>query len=94
MIASLDQLPGLPENDCGTTVVMSYGMGVDSTAILLRWLTDQSSRDFDLRDLVVISADTGGEFEQTITDVEEVVLPALRAAGVRFIHTPAPSSAV
>lgn len=86
MIASLDQLPGLAENDCGTAVVMSYGMGVDSTAILLRWLTDQSSRDFDLRDLVVISADTGGEFEQTLTDVEEVVLPALRAAGVRFIQ--------
>ena len=48
-----DQLPGLAETDCGSTVVMSYGMGVDSTAILLRWLADPSSRDFDLQDLVV-----------------------------------------
>lgn len=50
-----DQLPGITENDCGTTVVMSYGMGVDSTAILLRWLTDPSSRDFALSDLIVIT---------------------------------------
>lgn len=81
-----DQLPGFTETDCGSTVVMSYGMGVDSTAILLRWLTDPSSRDFDLRDLIVISADTGGEFEQTIRDVEEIILPALRRHHVRFIQ--------
>ena len=49
MILGDDQLPGLAETACGPTVVMSYGMGVDSTAILLRWLTDPSSRDFDLR---------------------------------------------
>lgn len=45
-----------------------------------------SSRDFDLRDLIVISADTGGEFEQTIRDVEEIVLPALRRYHIRFIQ--------
>ena len=81
-----DQLPGLAETACGPTVVMSYGMGVDSTAILLRWLTDPPSRDFDLRDLVVITAHTGDEFEQTLRDVEEVVLPQLRRHGVRFIQ--------
>lgn len=81
-----DQLPGIAETDCGTTIVMSYGMGVDSTAILLRWLTDPSSRDFALRDLIVITAHTGDEFEQTLRDVEEVVLPALRHHGVRFIQ--------
>ena len=31
-----DQLPGFTESDCGSAVVTSYGMGVDSTAILLR----------------------------------------------------------
>src|SRR4051794_13963262 len=81
-----DQLPGLAETACGPTVVMSHGMGVDSTAILLRWLTDPSSRDFDLRDLVVITAHTGDEFVQTLRDVEEVVLPELRRRGVRFIQ--------
>jgi hypothetical protein len=86
MSVSLDQLPGIAETDCGSTVVMSYGMGVDSTAVLLRWLTDPSSRDFDLRDLIVVTADTGGEFDQTIKDVEEVVLPELHRHRVRFIQ--------
>ena len=86
MSTSLDHLPGIAESDCGTTVVLSYGMGVDSTAILLRWLIEPSSRDFDLADLIVVTADTGGEFDQTITDVEQIVLPALRRHGVRFIQ--------
>lgn len=81
-----DQLPGIIETDCAATTVMSYGMGVDSTAILLRWLTDPSSRDFALSNLIVITAHTGDEFEQTLRDVEEVVLPALRRHGVRFIQ--------
>ncbi|AFM20475.1 hypothetical protein Mycch_5861 (plasmid) [Mycolicibacterium chubuense NBB4] len=34
MSTSLDQLPGIAESDCGTTVVMSYGMGVDSTVMV------------------------------------------------------------
>lgn len=86
MIANHDLLPIDTEPDCGPMVVMSYGMGVDSTAILLRWFTDPSSRDFDLHDLIVISADTGGEFDETIRDVEEVVLPELCRRGVRFIQ--------
>ncbi|WP_245008800.1 hypothetical protein [Mycolicibacterium farcinogenes] len=76
----------MSESDCSPMVVMSYGMGVDSTAILLRWFTEPSTRDFDLRDLVVIAADTGGEFDETIRDVEEVVLPELSRRGVRFIQ--------
>ena len=76
----------MAETACGPMVVMSYGMGVDSTAILLRWLTDPSSRDFDLEDLVVLTAHTGDEFDQTLRDVEEIVLPRMRAHGVRFIE--------
>ncbi len=81
-----EQLPGLAEVDCGSTVIMSYGMGVDSTAILLRWITDPASRDFDLEDLVVITAHTGDEFDQTSGDVEEIVLPLLRRHGIRFVQ--------
>jgi len=81
-----DSLPGMGETGCGPIVVMSYGMGVDSTAILLRWLTDPCSRDFDLKDLVVLTAHTGDEFDQTLRDVEEIVLPQMRAHGVRFIQ--------
>lgn len=34
MSASPAPLPGFGETDCGTTVVMSYGMGVDSTVMV------------------------------------------------------------
>ena len=47
----------------GPSVFFSYGMGVDSTAILLRWLHESSSRDFDLGDLVVLTAMTQGDFK-------------------------------
>lgn len=68
------------------TVVLSYGLGEDSTAILLRWIEDPTSRDFDLSDLVVITAMTGNEWESTRTAVETHVLPRLAAAGIRYIQ--------
>lgn len=46
-------------------VVLSWGLGEDSTAILLRWLEDPTSRDFELNELVVVSAMTGNEWEST-----------------------------
>ena len=67
-------------------VVLSYGLGVDSTAILLRWLTEPASRDFELSDLTVITAMTGDEWRQTGRDVEAHVLPLLAAHGVRYIQ--------
>ena len=67
-------------------MILSYGWGVDSTAILLRWLLEPSSRDFDLADLVVIGAMTGDEWEKTGTDVQEHVLPLLREHRVRLVQ--------
>jgi hypothetical protein len=67
-------------------VVLSYGMGVDSTAILLRWLTDPSSRDFDLSDLIVLTAQVGDEFESTTRLVDSIILPMLRKANVRTVE--------
>ena len=67
-------------------VVLSYGLGTDSTAILLRWLTDESSRDFQLNELAVVTAMTGDEWTSTGADVERHVLPLLRRHGVRFIQ--------
>lgn len=52
----------------------------------MRWLSDPSSRDFDLQDLIVITAHTGDEFDQSLRDVEKFVLPELRRHGVRFIQ--------
>ena len=65
-------------------VVLSYGLGVDSTALLLRWLTEPDSRDFDLNRLLVVTAMTGDEWPRTATLVEEHILPLLRQAGIRY----------
>jgi hypothetical protein len=65
-------------------IVLSYGLGVDSTSLLLRWLTDPSSRNFDLSDLLVVTAHTGDEWPETGRLVEEHVLPRLVDAGVRY----------
>jgi len=65
---------------------LSLGMGVESVAILMRWIHEPHSRDFDLDDLVVISAMTGDEFASTATDMEDIVLPAMRDAGIRYVQ--------
>lgn len=68
------------------SVVLSYGLGVDSTAILLRWISDPSSRDFDLSELMVITAMTGDEWTQTGELVTDHVLPLMRAHGIRYVQ--------
>ena len=67
--------------------VLNYGMGVDSTAILLRWLemTD-NERGFPLEDLIVLTAQTGDEFESTKKLVEAHIFPLLRKHRIRFVE--------
>ncbi|KAA9379705.1 hypothetical protein F5972_08625 [Microbispora cellulosiformans] len=72
--------------ECRRLVVLSYGLGADSTAILLRWLLDPSSRDFDLSDLVVVTAQTGDEWPETGHLVERHIYPLLAAHGVRTVQ--------
>ncbi len=79
-------LPGTDGAAATPSVVFSFGMGVDSVALILRWLEEPASRDFDLDDLVMITAQVGDEFDATRQLVEEHVLPRLRRAGVRFIQ--------
>jgi hypothetical protein len=69
-----------------TPVVLSYGMGVDSTALLLRWIRDGRSRDFSLEELVVLSAHTGDEFPDTQRLVETHLLPLLREFRIRYVQ--------
>lgn len=61
-------------------------MGVDSTALLLRWLGEPATRDFDLCDLVVLTAMTGDEFADTERLVTAHILHRLRDARVRFVQ--------
>jgi len=68
-------------------VLLSYGMGVDSTAILLRWLEESASRPFKSWDeLVILTAQVGDEWPDTKIMVEGEVYPRLRAKGIRTIQ--------
>ena len=80
------EIPGIADGARRPSVVVSYGLGLDSTCLLLRWLTEPQSRDFDLADMVVATAMTGDEFASTARDVEKHVLPLFRANGVRYIQ--------
>jgi hypothetical protein len=68
--------------------VLSYGLGADSTAILLKFLTDPARYGLepDLSDLIVVHAVTGDEWPDTLDYVDRLVLPLLRAAGVRLVQ--------
>ena len=70
----------------GLAVLHNYGLGVDSTAILARWLLEPASRDFDLADLVVVTAMTGDEWDSTGELVSDHILPLLAAHGVRYVQ--------
>lgn len=62
-------------------------MGVESSALLLRWADDGSSRDFDLaEDLIVITAHTGDEYPDSGMLVESHILPRLRAHRIRYVQ--------
>jgi hypothetical protein len=67
-------------------VILNYGMGVDSTAILTRWLRDPQSHDFTWADLIVLTAQTGDEFADVRAPVETFVLPQLRARRIRYVQ--------
>jgi hypothetical protein len=66
--------------------ILSYGMGVESTAILVRWLEDASVRPCRLDELIVITSHTGEEYADTYRDVETYVLPLLRKHRVRYVQ--------
>lgn len=67
--------------------VLNLGMGVDSTAILLRIL-DEGFEAFDINPekFVVLTAQTGGEYEDLGTLLDEHIAPRLKAAGVRWVQ--------
>ena len=67
-------------------VVLSYGMGADSTALLLRWIHEPATRPCDLASLLVITAMTGDEWPATGRLVTEHILPRLRAHDIRWVQ--------
>src|SRR4051794_37709595 len=69
-----------------TPVCLSWGLGVDSSAILTRWLLEPDSRDFDLADLTVLVAMTGDEHPSSEQLATTHLLPLLAQHGVRLVQ--------
>ncbi|MFF4344743.1 hypothetical protein ACFY00_33085 [Kitasatospora sp. NPDC001540] len=67
---------------------LSYGLGFDSTDILLEYLRDPESYGLlpDLSDLTVVHAVVGSEYDSTYALVEQAILPRLRERRVRFVE--------
>jgi hypothetical protein len=71
----------------GVKTILSFGMGVESSALLLRWIEEPQSRDFDLeQDLIVITAQTGDEWPDTKMLIEQHLLPRMRAQRIRYVQ--------
>ena len=67
-------------------VILSYGMGIESTAILARWVFEPETRPCDLADLVVVTAQTGDEYADTGRDVTKYILPLMREHAIRYVQ--------
>ena len=67
-------------------VILSWGMGVESTAILVRWLLEPETRPCALDELLVLTAQTGDEYDDTRVLCERHILPLLRAQRIRFVE--------
>lgn len=66
--------------------ILSWGLGVESTSILVRWILEPETRPCDFSDLIVISAQTGSEHLDTKLHAEEYVLPLMRQHNIRYVQ--------
>lgn len=67
-------------------VVLGYGLGVDSTAILLRWIHEPETRPCPLENILVVTAMTGDEWPVTGQLVTDHILPLLREHKIRYLQ--------
>jgi hypothetical protein len=70
----------------GLPIYQSHGMGVESTAIWLKWYEDKSSRNFEWNDLTVITAQTGDEHEDTQRLMMDHIFPRMRSVNCRYVQ--------
>ncbi len=66
--------------------ILSYGMGVESSALILKWIEDKSLRDFELSELIIITSQVGNEYPDQKILVEQHILPQLRAHRIRYVQ--------
>ncbi|MEV7872581.1 hypothetical protein AB0P17_42220 [Streptomyces sp. NPDC088124] len=70
----------------GVELVISWGLGVDSTAYLVKMLDDPAACGVDLARTVVLHQLTGDEWPTTRAHAEQYVLPLLRERRVRLVQ--------
>ncbi|MFJ3169327.1 hypothetical protein ACIPJK_00960 [Streptomyces roseus] len=80
--------PRGPARPVKRKTVLSYGLGADSTAILLMFLADpvRYGLEPDLSDLIVLHAVTGNEWPTSLSYVDRLVLPLLAERKVRVVQ--------
>jgi len=67
--------------------LLNWGMGVESTAILMRWMVEPRSRPFqNFRQLIVLVAQTGDEIDETKHLCETYLFPLLRQHRIRLVQ--------
>ena len=75
-----------PVKEC-QPVILSYGLGADSTALLLKYLSEtDEERGFPLENLIVITALVGREWDETVDKVQRFILPLLRQHNILTIQ--------
>ncbi|MGK3943326.1 hypothetical protein ABK046_33415 [Streptomyces caeruleatus] len=67
-------------------LVINWGLGVDSTAYLVKMLDDPAAHGVDLARTLVMHQLTGDEWPATRAHAEEFVLPLLREHRVRLVQ--------
>jgi hypothetical protein len=72
--------------------ILSYGMGVESSAILVRWIMSPEARPCPLDELIVVTAQVGDEYRDTGRDVETHILPLMRSNRIRYRASGAPGA--
>jgi len=71
--------------------ILSYGMGIESSSLLVYWCENRSRMDFDLtEDLIAITAMTGDEHIDTKIQVERAILPRMRQHDMKAIASTKP----
>ncbi|MYW67203.1 hypothetical protein GTY65_24495 [Streptomyces sp. SID8379] len=86
--APADPAPAPAEPAGKRPTVLSYGLGADSTAILLKFLADPAAYGLEpaLSDLIVVHSVTGDEWPDSLSYVDRLVLPLLAARKVRTVQ--------
>ena len=68
------------------STILSYGMGVEATTILLRWIEKPDTRPSPLEQLIVVTSQVGDEYFDSGRDVENYILPLMRAHNIRYVQ--------